>query len=241
MFTAKHFIWIGLCAVTVVFLCRLSLRKSWSLRQAGLVMMGIGAVSEISKILSHMTESPAGGMHLSPKALPFHLCSLMLFLLPILTFGRAGRIKQQLIDFVAAMGAIGSVCAILIPTSGTDFSTLPAYQCFVYHAGLLWFSLYLIASGQTCLKDWHSFAANVGLLLGLVFAALYLNGALAAYDTNFFYLTRPPMAGLPYLNLRQGWYAYFGRLLALGFGVLALFYLPFVCAGLRRRTPAAAR
>lgn len=56
---------------------------------------------------------------------------------------------------------------------------------------------------------------NIGILLALTFVMLYINGALAAYDTNFFYLTRPPMENLPVLNLAAGWYAYFLRLIAL--------------------------
>ena len=69
---------------------------------------------------------------------------------------------------------------------------------------------------------------NVGILLALTFVMLYINGALAAYDTNFFYLTRPPMENLPVLNLAAGWYAYFLRLIALAAGILTLFHLPFI-------------
>lgn len=77
---------------------------------------------------------------------------------------------------------------------------------------------------------------NIGILLALTFVMLYINGALAAYDTNFFYLTRPPMANLPVLNLAAGWYAYFLRLIALAAGILALFHLPFILRE-RTRTP----
>ena len=198
MFTTEHFIWIGLCASFVSGMSLFAIRKTLNLRQAGICMTLICIVSETSKILSNMVESPEG------------------------------KGKQILVNFLAAAGTLGSVCAILIPTNGTDFRTPDAYQCFVYHAGLLWFSLYLILSGQTKLGSFRALGENISVLLLFVLGALYANGALSVYDTNFLYLTRPPMEGLPFLNLDDGWYRYFLRLFALGLGCLFLFHLPFI-------------
>lgn len=228
MFTSEHFLWIGLCAAFVCAMTILSVRRHFSLKLAGSIMTGICAVSEISKIMSDMLPSTEGGMHLDPGSLPFHLCSLMIFVVLYLTFGKEGSRKQLLANFIAAVGTLGSLCAILIPTNGTDFSAPPAYQCFVYHAGLMWFSLYLIFSGQASLGTLGSLGKNIGLLCALVLFTLYVNGALSVYDTNFFYLTRPPMENLPYLNLKCGWYVYFLRLLALGIALMTAFHLPFL-------------
>ena len=180
MFSTEHFIWIGLCAAFVAGMLIFCIRKKVSLKVAGYVMSGICLCSESSKILSNMVESPQGGMYLDPAALPFHLCSLMLFGVLYITFGKEGRCKQRLIDFVAVMGTLGSICAILIPTNGTDFTTVLAYQCFVYHGGLLWFSLYLILSGRAKL-GLKAMGSNIGMLLLLAVAVLYVNGALSAY------------------------------------------------------------
>lgn len=198
MFTTEHFIWIGLCASFVSGMSLFAIRKAFNLRQAGICMTLICIVSETSKILSNMVESPEG------------------------------KEKQILVNFLAAVGTLGSVCAILIPTNGTDFRTPDAYQCFVYHAGLLWFSLYLILSGQAKLGSFRALGENISVLLLFVLGALYANGALSVYDTNFLYLTRPPMEGLPFLNLDDGWYRYFLRLFVLGLGCLFLFHLPFI-------------
>lgn len=228
MFTAEHFIWIGLCAVFVIGMCLVSRKKLLTLRRAGYIMTAICALSEVSKVMSNLLESAGGGMHLDPLCLPFHLCSLMIFAVLYITFGGEGKFKRLLINFVAVMGTLGSFCAIMIPTNGTDFASVLSYQCFVYHAGLMWFSLHLIITGETKLGSLGSFAANFGMLLALAFLMLYVNGALSVYDTNFFYLTRPPMEGLPFLNLGRGWYVYFLRLLALGTSLIALFHLPFI-------------
>lgn len=227
MFTGEHFIWMALCAAAVGIMTVLSVKKQWSLKRAGYVMTAVCAFSEISKVLSEMQENPAGGMSLDPRALPFHLCSLMLFGVLFITFGREGRGKQAAVDFVAVMGVLGSLCAILIPTNGTDFRQIFAYQCFVYHGGLMWFSLYLLLSGRARMTG-RTLLRNLGLLLGLTFVMLYVNGALSAYGTNFMYVVRPPMENLPYLNLEGGWYVYLLRLMALGAALVTLFQLPFI-------------
>lgn len=75
----------------------------------------------------------------------------------------------------------------------------------------------------------------MGLLMLAAFLMLYANGALSAYDTNFFYLTRPPMENLPVLNLDKGWYVYLLRLVSLGVVLISLFHLPFILASERRK------
>ncbi len=234
MFTAKHIIWLALCAAFTAGLYGLSIRRRLTLRQAGGIMTVICVLSEGSKILGNLVESPGGGMHLDPKSLPLHLCSLMLFVVFYLTFGTNEGRRARLANFLAVIGVLGSVCALLIPTNGTDFRTPDAYQCFVYHAGLLWFALYLIGSGQARLGSLRVLGQNLGTLLLLTAGMLYVNSALSGYDTNFFYLTRPPMEGLPVLNLDSGWYAYFFRLVALAAAAVTLFHLPFLLRARRK-------
>lgn len=229
MFTLEHFIWLGLCAAFVAGLCFLSVKKKFSLKTAGLIMVAICLFSEISKIMSDMIESPKGGMHLDPLSLPFHLCSLMLFGVFFVTFGKDGKARQTVINFLAVMGTLGSFAALMIPTNGVDFGKIFAYQCFVYHAGLLWFGLYLILSGNAKLGG-KTLLHNLVFLTVLAFGVIYVNSALSAYDTNFFYLTRPPMENLPYLNLDHGWYVYFLHLLCAGVGLISAFHLPFILA-----------
>ena len=227
MFTTEHFIWIALCLAFVIFMTRFCLKKQISLKLAAQIMVVICLFSEISKIMSGMMESPNGGMFLNPQSLPFHLCSLILFGIIYITFGKDGLLKQTIIDFVAVLGTLGSIAAILIPTNGTDFTSIDSYQCFVYHAGLLWFSLYLIFSGRARM-DMAALGRNLAILFFLTLLMIYVNGALSSYDTNFMYVVRPPMEKLPYLNLEKGWYVYFLHLLALGLTLLCLFYAPFL-------------
>ena len=234
MFSAKHFIWIGLCVLFILLLTYISKKRALSLKCAGRIMCLIAAASEISKIAVNMTKGIKGGFVLAPTALPLHLCSLLLFAVFFITFGKDGKAKETVINFTAVAGCLGSACAILIPTNGVDFSTLPAYQCFVYHAGLLWFSVYLIATHKAHLGK-HALKTNLLLLLALVLATLYANSILSAYGTNFMYLVRPPMKSLPFLNLDHGWFVYFSHLILLALCIVFLFHLPFVLADRKRR------
>ena len=227
MFSTKHFIWIGLCVLFVVGMSVFSYKKKISLKAFSYIMVGICVISEVSKIMSNMLESTSGGRHLDPKCLPFHLCSLMIFVVFYIAFGKESKCKRTLINFIAVIGTLGSFCAIMIPTNGVEFNDLGAYQCFVYHAGLMWYSLYLIISKEACL-GFKEYLSNLLMLLALVFMEIYINSVLSIYDTNFLYLTRPPMNNLPYLNLNQGWYIYFLKLLLLGAFIITIFHLPFI-------------
>ena len=73
------------------------------------------------------------------------------------------------------------------------------------------------------------------ILLCLTGIMIYVNGALFSYSTNFMFLTRPPLDGLPVLNLDHGWYAYFATLILLAVGLMALVHLPFILREKRER------
>lgn len=234
MFTLEHIIWIVLCIIFIIAMMMIAKYKNMNLKKAGLVMSIIALISEISKILSNMEESVKGGMHLDPGALPFHLCSLMIFVVIYITFAKENKFKKLLINFTSVMGVLGSFCAIMIPTNGTSFTSVLAYQCFVYHAGLLWFSLYLIVS-KNATFSFKIMLQNMVILLILVIFNLYVNSALSVYDVNFMYLTRPPMENLPILNLDNGWYAYLLSLLLVGLLLTTIFQLPFVLININRK------
>ncbi len=235
MFTTTHFVWVGICVALVLAMLFAGRKFRLSLRAAGGIMTAICAFSETVKIMKDMVYSDGGGMHLNPLALPFHLCSIMMFCVVFITFGKEGKVRQAVIDFIAVVGTLSSVFALMIPVNGVDFSQLIAYQFFVYHGGLLWFSLYLIVGGYARL-GLRSYARNIGLLLALVYIILNINGAMSAYGANFMFLVRPPMKNLPFLNLNDGWYAYFTRIIGLGLALITAFQLPFMLS--RRKNKA---
>ena len=235
----NHFIWLALCAAGITAGAVLAVKKQITVKTASLCMSGICIVSEVSKMMTHMLPSPLGGLALDPQALPFHLCSMQIFLAFYLTLSRESAFRRKVIGFMVPTALLGGVAAMLIPTDGVDFRDPLAYQCFVFHGGLVWYALYFLLTKQVTL-DVTTYLRNMGIMLALAFLMIYVNGALFEYGTNFMFLTRPPMEGLPVLNLNHGWYCYFLTLAGLALGALTLVHLPFLlrkrgqCAGERR-------
>ena len=231
MFTTEHFIWIGICILFIASLSYLSIKNKFSFKKAAFIMAGLSLVSEFSKIMSHMAfvngKNAMDGMVVEATALPFHLCSLLIFAYFYFPFAKNDKIKNYLSGLVVPIGLIGATLAIVMATSGTDFKSIEAYQCFIYHAGMIWFSIYLIASKEVELgkKVW---LRNVISLFAMSIVMIWVNGLLQVYNTNFWFVVRPPREGLPLLNLDNGWYAYFFTILCLGFLLISLVHLPFI-------------
>ncbi len=238
MFTVEHFVWMGICAAFIAVLTWISLKKQFTLPIAAGIMAVISLLSETSKILSHMEfvngADALDGMVIEAGALPLHLCSLLIFAFFYLPFSKPGKLRQYLVNLFVPVGLIGALMAILMATSGTDFAKPESYQCFLYHAGMIWFAIYLIVTKQVDLgiKAWMT---NIASLFALVILMLWVNGALQVYDTNFLYVVRPPADNLPILNLDNGWYAYFAALVACGFVGLTLVHLPGLIKDLKKR------
>ncbi len=229
MFTTAHFIWLAICIAFIAVLTILSVRLKFSFRTAACIMAIVSALSELSKIFSHMESvngnDPMEGMVIEPTALPLHLCSLLIFVFFYLPFAKNEKIKKFLVSLFVPVGLIGALLAILMATSGVKFDAPEPYQCFIYHATMIWFALYAVITKQVDL-GWRAWLRNVGTLLALAISMIWVNGALKQYDTNFFYVVRPPVEGLPVLNLNNGWYAYFAIVVGIGFLGVTLVHLP---------------
>ena len=230
MFTLSHFIWLFCSAAVITELLIFAKKTDMQPRTASFIMAGIAFVSEFVKMMSSM-EPVAGddGMVLDPGALPFHLCSLMVFVVLYIAFSGNEKVKAALIRFLVPVGIAGAAAAMLIPTSGVDFADIDAWQCFVYHAGLIWYALYFVVTRRVDL-GLRTYLRNVATLAALALIMIYVNGALSVYNTNFMYVVRPPMSGLPILNLDHGWYAYFAGLSALGLVLMTVVHLPGMIA-----------
>ncbi len=225
MFSTEHFIWMGICAAMIAALLFISLKFRFSYKTAARIMAVIALASELCKIFTHIEEPEAGGGVLGPEYLPLHLCSILIFLIFYCAFSDNEKWVKRITSFALPICLWGGVLAILMATSGVNFAKPFAYQCFIYHAGLLWWGIYLLITKQVELGR-KAYLTNVSVLSCLLFVMLWINSALSAYDTNFFYVVRPPAEGLPLLNLDNGWYVYFLTLVGLGLVGVTLVHLP---------------
>ncbi len=231
MFTTEHFIWLGICALIIAALAFFSTRFKFSFKTSAFIMAAVSLVSETMKIISHMElvneDDISEGMVIDAGALPLHLCSMLIFIFIYLPFCKNTRIKKYFTSLIVPVGLIGSLLALIMATSGTDFTTSEAYQCFIYHAVMVWFAIYLVISGEAEL-GWRAWLSNLISLGAVAVIMIWVNGALQIYDTNFLYVVRPPADNLPLLNLDNGWYVYFVTLLGCGFIGITAVHLPFM-------------
>lgn len=227
MFTTNHFIWMGICAVMIGLLLLISLKFKFSCKQASLVMALIAAGSEICKIFTHIEDAPGGGGVLEPGALPLHLCSILIFLVFFCAFSRQEEQISKVASLCVPVSLWGGVLAILMATSGVNFAKPYAYQCFLYHAGLLWWALHLLLTRQVDL-GLQAYLRNLKVLGGMLFLMIWVNSALSVYDTNFWFVVRPPADGLPLLNLNNGWLCYFLTLVGIGLFAITITHLPAI-------------
>lgn len=236
MFTTSHFIWIGISLAFIAVLLFLSLKLRFSLKTAAYVMSGLSMASELCKMLPHMRPAPGGqGMVLLAKSLPLHLCSILIFLFFYLALSKNEKGIEGVKSFVVPVSLISGLLALLMATSGVDFRTPQAYQSFLYHAGIVWFALYLIITKQVDMGR-KAYLRNLGLLICLMFIMVWVNSALQIYDTNFCFVVFPPAEGLPLLNLDNGWYAYFFSLIGVGVVLLTLAHLKgMICEAAAKR------
>lgn len=225
MFTTNHFIWMGICAAFIGVLLFISLRCKFSYKTAARVMAVISIASELCKIFTHIEEAEGGGGVLGPEYLPLHLCSILIFLVFYCALSNDGEKVKQVTSFCTPVAIWGGMLAILMATSGVNFAKPYAYQCFIYHAGLVWWALYLLCTKQVDLGV-KAYLRNVAVLGSMLFVMIWVNSALSAYDTNFWYVVRPPAKNLPLLNLDNGWFAYFLTLVGIGLFAITVTHLP---------------
>lgn len=233
MFSPEHFIWIAICAVMIGALLFCSLHFKWSKKTCIYIMSGIALASETVKIFTHIQNNG----YIEKGALPFHLCSIFIFVFFFLCFSKNEKLNDKLISFFVPIGLFGGFLAIMMATSGVNFAKPYAYQCFIYHAGIMWLALYFICTKQVKLglKD---YIRNLVILFALAIIMIWVNGMLTCqvtidgvveeFEPNFFYVVRAPASGLPFLNTNHGWYVYFAHLSCAGIILETLVSLPYI-------------
>jgi hypothetical integral membrane protein (TIGR02206 family) len=226
MFSLNHILFLIISVCLIVLFLFLSKKYSWKLEKITFVCCILSVISETTKIFSNIIETSDGG-YLDPGALPFHLCTMQIFLLFYCWLSKNEKGKKIVRDFMFPTMLLGAVMALLIPTEEVLFTTSYAYYAFLFHAMLVFYAINLIRS-KNVVVNLKTFITNSCLLLAFVFLNVWINSALSYYDTNFMFLRRPPIDGLPILNIDNGWVVYFISLVLFGLVLFTILHLPFI-------------
>lgn len=229
MFSLEHFIWLAISVVIVVGMTIAYKRFHFSYRCVLNIMLIVSVLSESTKILCNMIPAPDGrtGLILDPGDLPFHLCSIQIFLLFGLKFMiKKEETKEKMLAFMCPTMIIGAVMALFIPTVGVKFTVVQVYQYFIFHSFLIFFATYILKEKLVKWK-WSHYLYNIAYLGGISLLMMWVNSALSGVlgRVNFMYLVRPPMDNLPVLNLNHGWAVYFVTLISLALVLIGIFHV----------------
>ena len=225
MFGIKHIIMLVISFLYIIggyFLIR-------KLKQKTVISIALilGIISETIKIFSYIiaNESKLGG-YLPKTDLPFHLCSIQIIFLLILTLVNNEKIKRVLISFMIPTCLLGGIVALFLPTSSSLNMWPITIQYFMYHSTISIFALRFLLDKdyKLTIKD---YIYCLEVLLVVFFFAIYINSIV--YDgeskINFMYVVNPPMENLPYLNKNGGWFAYIIKYIVLVFVLASLVYV----------------
>lgn len=233
MFTTNHFIFLAIAIVVIFLVIFLNYKFKFSYEQNIKALFIVGVISEVIKIAGVMVYKSGDvfettGGYIEPESLPFHLCTIQIFFVFALVFFiKNEKAKQVLLQFMFPTMCIGAALALFIPTDGVRFEALRTYQYFIYHGYLVGFAIYLVMS-KTIVITWNTLFRNIAILFMFSIFAIYLNGIMQYANTNFMFVSRPPMDGLPILNLNQGWYVYYLKLVIIGIILMFLIHCPFI-------------
>lgn len=206
MFTSKHILFLILAIVYIIILLLFTRNKGIGFNVKSFLYIGI--ISETIKVFYYIVTNDNGN-YLPQTDLPFHLCSIQILFLFILTFSNNVKVNRLLLAFMIPTGIFGGIAALLIPTSSSiNGLIILTIQYFFYHATLIVFSINIMRQKELefTIKD----VFNVLKFLAFLgFIAIYINSILGREsNVNFMYVVRPPMDGLPIINLDHGYIAY---------------------------------
>lgn len=237
MFSTLHFVWLFICAVLITAGAIVAVKNKITLAFTLTLLCIFCVTSEVVKIFCVLIREErvveGKGVFIKETDLPFHLCSLQLFFAFIAKFTKNEKVRSFLLTFMMPTCVLGGVAALLIPTITCSFANPRTYQYFLYHASIIWFAVVVIARFNVDLSV-KGFLKTVVGLLAIVFVTFYINGFFQ--NTNFLYLSAPPMDGLPVLNMDNGWFVYFISYMALALVLIALFFTPFWIRNYRKKS-----
>lgn len=227
LFKTNHLLYLFLSLLIVIGYIAANRKWKLSLDQNVTILVCVVVVNEILKLFINMDITEQGGYY-KVQNLPFHLCSLQVFLFIALKyFIRKESTRDTVLCFMFPSLCIGAVMGILIPSDGTSLTSLQVHRFFIYHAMLIGFGVYLIMFRQVQIT-FKVLLRNLKIVFALAFLAIWLNSMLQYAGANFLYLARPPIEGLPFLTLDHGYWVYLAHLTVLALALVILVHLPFM-------------
>jgi uncharacterized membrane protein YwaF len=185
----RHFVWIILVILLSVGLYRLFRKYP----KAGKITVTVLLASLFSvRFVNQIIRAIIGAEVPAWKAFPFHLCTIMTFLLPIVYFFKLNKLK----NIVYVLSMMGGIITIIVGDYFEDsFMTFSTLEGMSAHSILFIVPLIEIALGNFKLEYKNIWQIFVGMLVLLGWAALANEVFFRGYSNNYMYLKSNGLPG----------------------------------------------
>jgi len=236
IFSVPHILFLAILIPAAVILGIVLAKKVGYSNKVVWVCFFIGVISEIEKIVFFMQkhiimigETAINTYRLPAEHIPFNMCPMQIFLMLILVMSLDIKKHSFLISFMYPTLVAGSAFAMFFPAvidkGYHGLLDVATYRYFIYHALLVFLGFYLKKSKPVEFTI-KSFGYAVVGISSAAIIMVWIN-AFFGWDpgVNFFFLVYPPVQGLPFLNLDNGWGIYALQIMGLGLLLFSLCYI----------------
>lgn len=257
-FGRNHLILAATCILLIIALSILVAKSKIKFSTLINIMLILWVCSETTKLVGNMEYLLSDGSTIEiikyqakegvsivrafyPRTqLPFHLCSIQPLFILVVKLSKNEKLKDTLLKFIFPTATLGAVIAILVGTVGGDFTDPHVYEYFFFHASLTIFAISIVTKKQITITL-KSHLQTLLIIFLMFVGSIWLNSILSdtgakssGLYTNFFYSMKPPLEGLPVLNLNNGWFAYFFTIVGIGLFAITLLQLPFIIKSFKK-------
>ena len=249
MFTWRHFVWLGICAIIATCLILVYSKRRPPLTKVLNTAIIVSILSETVKVFSVIIFVPSSsGDSFTPymplNHLPLHFCSIQILFILFVRFTSNAKWRENLLAFMYPTCAGGAVSALLMPSIFTTstpvekaFVSPMCYQFFLFHTMLFVLAVIIVKSGEVKWKAVHLHNSLI-LIYVMGFISLYINSVFASptykdgelvsvdFVTNYFFTYKNPI-NLKLTAIWQ-WYIYLLILIAFTGIMVVLMYLPLI-------------
>lgn len=224
LFSISHLIALGIILLAIASI--VLFRKKLTPSQKQSLRYGAATVLIANEVAWHLWNLFTGQWTLQTM-LPFHLCSVLVWLSAYMLVKRSFRIYE----FAYLLGIPGALQALLTPDLGLyDFPHFRYFQVFISHGLIVLAALYM-----TLVEGFRPVPKS--LLRVLIFSNLYMlviTGLNLLIGSNYLFTAhKPETASL--LDILPPWPWYLLIIELLGIVFVGLFYLPFAIQDARKR------
>ncbi|MFA5380669.1 MAG: hypothetical protein WC088_00580 [Candidatus Izemoplasmatales bacterium] len=239
-FNTKHLIGTfgTLLIVALILILTLVIFKKTNKRKVLQITTVILLLMEVAK--QSLAIYDAGGVY-PTWALPFQLCSVSIYLMPIVAFA-----PQKLADFFKpgcfTIGLFASLSMLGYPSTildGTPASWIPITEnwypliSFVYHGAMVFFSLFMLF-GKVYIPNFRDYPRAYLTMVGFAIIAIIANTIL---DTDMMFLNHANGFPFQFILNENGKLVFWGFMMILSFVVLSIPFIPALVKQLLDHNP----